>query len=230
MRVELEPAYILHSQAFSNTSLLLDVFTQNYGRFRMVAKGVRSAKSPRRAFLQLFTPINVSWSGRSDLKTLTDVELNIETSPTKLQGNALFNGLYANELLIKLTFAFDPHEEIFFYYRELLTSLASTQSDLQALRLFEMQLLESLGYSLGIEALDDLEASELWYQYQPEMGLQLHSGQQSALPLVQGKYLFALLNRQTIAEEGMQQLKQLMRFAIHQHLDGKRIETRALYQ
>ena len=225
-----KPAYILHTQAFSNTSLLVDIFTQDYGRLRLLAKGVRAAKSSRRAILQAFTPINLSWSGRSELKTLTQVELRHDISMLKLQGSALFNGLYANELLMKLTYANDPHEDLFDCYQQLLLDLSSSLPAELALRFFEYQLLECLGYSLGIEALGELQDSTLWYQYQPDMGLQLHSGQQTALPIVQGCYLFNLMHKQNADEDGMKQLKQLMRFVLHQHLDGKTIATRALYQ
>ena len=56
-RVLLQPAYVLHSQPFQNTSLLVDFFTIDYGRVRAVAKGARREKSKYRSLLQLFHPL-----------------------------------------------------------------------------------------------------------------------------------------------------------------------------
>lgn len=232
MRVQLQPAYVLHTQAYSNTSLLVDIFSQDYGRVRLVAKGVRSAKSSRRALLQAFTPVKISWTGRSDLKTLTDIELDSRCVLPKLSRDKLFNGLYINELLIKLTYSNDPHDEIFILYENTLAEFAITQSQEMLLRNFEYELLESLGYSLAIEALDIDNLQEQWFQYQPEEGLTLSTSksQSNALPMVQGCHLLALLNKQACDEQGMKQLKNLMRFVLHYHLDGKKIQSRLLYQ
>ncbi len=230
MRVQLQPAYVLHTQAYSNTSLILDVFSLDFGRIRLLARGVRSAKSMRRALLQAFTPLNISWTGRSDLKTLTDVELDANSHLPKLQGDGLFNGLYVNELLIKLTHANDPHEDIFFLYKNVIEDLSGSQDQAFSLRCFEYQLLEFLGYGLAIESIDDLSDGTKIYQYQPEAGLVLHSGGKSALPLIEGRYLLSLLQKEICGDEGMQQLKNLMRFTLHYHLDGKKIQSRVLYQ
>ncbi len=53
-RVSLQPAYVLHTRPFQNTSLLIDFFTTDYGRLRAIAKGARSAKSKYRSLLQLW--------------------------------------------------------------------------------------------------------------------------------------------------------------------------------
>ena len=70
-----QPGYILHSKPWRDSSLLVDLFTQNFGRKTVIVKGARQVKKGRaRWVLQPFTPLLFSWVGRCDLKILTDVE------------------------------------------------------------------------------------------------------------------------------------------------------------
>lgn len=48
-------AFVLHSRPWSETSLMLDVFTEESGRVRLVAKGARSKRSTLKGALQPFT-------------------------------------------------------------------------------------------------------------------------------------------------------------------------------
>ncbi|MEE3169526.1 MAG: DNA repair protein RecO, partial [Pseudomonadota bacterium] len=70
-----EPAYVLHRRPWRETSLLVDVFTLNHGRMTVIARGASSAKSPLKAQLQPFQPLMLDWTGRGDLKTLTQVDV-----------------------------------------------------------------------------------------------------------------------------------------------------------
>lgn len=83
-RVNLEPAYVLHRRPYSNTSLLLDVFTATYGRMSALARSARGLSSRYRGKLELFYPMLISWSGRSELKTLGTVEFS--NTPIILDG------------------------------------------------------------------------------------------------------------------------------------------------
>ena len=44
-RLENEPAFVLHSYPFRETSLVLEVFTQGYGRIALVARGARRPRA-----------------------------------------------------------------------------------------------------------------------------------------------------------------------------------------
>ena len=44
-RIQLEPAYILHSRAFRETSLIVEALTREHGRIAVVARGVKSPRS-----------------------------------------------------------------------------------------------------------------------------------------------------------------------------------------
>jgi len=50
--------------------------------------------------LQPFRPLLISWNQKSDLGTLTAADQ--VASPPALQGQALYCGLYLNELLMRL--------------------------------------------------------------------------------------------------------------------------------
>ena len=105
-RILLEPAYVLHSRSFRETSLIVESFTREHGRVAMVARGARSARSKWRNVLQPFRPLLLSWNQKSDLGTLTAADQ--VASPPALQGESLYCGLYVNELLMRLLHRGDP--------------------------------------------------------------------------------------------------------------------------
>ncbi|MCB1827507.1 MAG: DNA repair protein RecO, partial [Coxiellaceae bacterium] len=113
-RVLCQHARVLHARSFRETSLLVDFFTQEHGRVCAVARGARTQRSKFRGLLQPFIPVTISWSGRSDLVTLSDAEPC--GMPLSFSGTALLSGLYINELLVRLLARHDPHPELFMYY------------------------------------------------------------------------------------------------------------------
>lgn len=150
-RVDAAAAYVLHSRPYRETSLLVDLLTLEYGKVSVVARGARKPGSRLRSTLQPFQSLQVSWQGRTDLKTLRSAE-PVE-SLLMLQGKALLCGLYLNELLQRLLRPLDPHPRLFVYFRYALNELRLGQDLEGALRTFERQLLEQLGFALDTRAL-----------------------------------------------------------------------------
>jgi DNA repair protein RecO (recombination protein O) len=101
MRVMEEPAFVLHSIAYKETSLILDVFTRHYGRIALVAKGAKRPHSSLRPVLQQFQPLQIHFTGKLELKTLTKSEWQGGVVP--LTGDALLCGFYMNELIVKFS-------------------------------------------------------------------------------------------------------------------------------
>src|SRR3990167_1002919 len=99
-RVELEPVYILHSRPFRNSSLIVELFSRQYGRVSVVAKSARGFKSRYRGKLQAFNYLLASWTGKHELKTLGGVEF--AAAPNYLTQLNLACGFYLNELLLRL--------------------------------------------------------------------------------------------------------------------------------
>ncbi|WP_444931752.1 DNA repair protein RecO [Microbulbifer sp. SSSA002] len=143
-----QPAYILHSRPYKDSSLILELFTPDYGRLGCVARGARRDKQRRQQALQPFTPLLVTLMGAGSLKTLGPVE-NVGV-PLWLKGRAVYAGLYANELMVRLLPEGEAHYTLFAAYQNLLDSLSQLEglSNLELegpLRRFELQLLLELG-------------------------------------------------------------------------------------
>jgi DNA repair protein RecO (recombination protein O) len=174
MRVNLQPAYVMHSRPYRDSSALLDVFTAEYGRVSMVARGTRrpSRRGSGVALLQPFVPLLLSFSGRSELKTL------IATEPAQglfgLRGERMFSGMYLNELLVRLLHRNDAHPALFAAYDLALKGLAGNNAADAVLRGFEFSLLDELGYGfeLGADGVSGqpIQAT-LWYRFAPGVGL-----------------------------------------------------------
>ncbi len=141
-RVELEPAYILHTRPYRETSLILEVFTLGYGRAGLVARGVRRPQSPLRGILNPFQPLRLSWTGKGELATLGQAEQGGVSA--ELRGDAVMAGFYVHELLLNLLQRHDPHPQLFGHYATLLASLAEGQPVEKLLRVFELELLREI--------------------------------------------------------------------------------------
>ncbi|MBM5575512.1 DNA repair protein RecO [Deefgea sp. CFH1-16] len=70
LRINLQPAFVLHQYAYRETSRLLDVFSRDHGRVTLYARGVQRPGSQIRSVLLGFQPLLLSWFGGGDLKTL----------------------------------------------------------------------------------------------------------------------------------------------------------------
>ncbi len=136
--------YVLHSRPYRETSLLVDIFSQNYGRFSLVAKGIkRKSAQSQRAILQPFTLLNIEFSGRTDLKTLCHAEtIGILK---RLDGRAVACGYYINELITRAIQEWQENPALFNQYHHAINSLVSDNPLSAVLRSFEVALLTELG-------------------------------------------------------------------------------------
>jgi len=141
-----QPAWLLYSRPYRETSVLAWLLTLEDGRINAVVRGVRTKKSRYRALLQPFTPLLVKVSGKQDLKSLVGLEAT--SAPHWLKGEALVCGLYANELLSRLLLTNQACPVLFRDYSLLLHLLSNADQREPALRRFELSLLDHLGYPL----------------------------------------------------------------------------------
>ncbi|MFB9122393.1 DNA repair protein RecO [Paraburkholderia dipogonis] len=138
-RIAEQPAFVLHSYPYRETSLIIDVLSRDHGRLALVAKGAKRPHSALRGVLQTFQPLALSWSGKSEVRTLTGAEWVGGMLP--LAGDALLCGFYVNELLVKFCAREDPHPQLFHHYVVTMTRLAHDEPPVQVLRSFERVLL-----------------------------------------------------------------------------------------
>lgn len=139
-------AYVLHSVPYKETSLIVELFCREHGRMPVVAKGAKRPHSALRAVLVSFQPLSVRFSGKSDVKTLTQAEwLGGLMSP---DGKALFAAYYLNELLMRGLSREDAHPELFDLYQQTLIGLTEGEDMNVCIRRFEVGLLQAFGYGL----------------------------------------------------------------------------------
>jgi DNA repair protein RecO (recombination protein O) len=143
-------AYVLHSYDWSESSLILDLFTRERGRVAVAAKGVKRPYSQFRSVLLPFQRIAVAFGkapadDSAEVLTLRAAEW-VGGAPI-LRGAALLAGFYLNELLLKMLPRQDPSSTLFDAYAAALPWLV-TGDDAQAqagLRAFELRLLREAG-------------------------------------------------------------------------------------
>ncbi len=229
-RQDNQPVYVLHTYPFKETSLVVELFTRDFGRVAAVAKGARRPRSAMRGMLQSFQPLLGAWSGKVELKNLHSLEWG--EGLLLLQGEALICGFYLNELLLRLLPREDEHAALFDFYGETLRVLAKGGELAPTLRRFELKMLQEMGYAVPLEQ-DETEtavSAERVYFYVAERGA-CRSGrlddQQNGVQL-SGKTLLDMAKDEYTDSMTLQQSKQLMRHLLAHYLGDKPLHTRQL--
>ena len=227
-RVADQPGFVLHSYPYKETSLIVDMFTRDYGRVSLVAKGAKRPHSQLRGVLQTFQPLATGWVGKSELRTLTGAEWVGGMLP--LEKAALLCGFYLNELLLKLLARDDPHPRLFDHYVATLNQLAHQEPAPIVLRKFERALLKETGVAADLTTCTGtrlpVEAAQQ-YVVDPERGPRPRRASDS-WPGVAGKTLLDM-EREDYSDSATQvQSKQLMRYLLAHHLGGAPLNTRQI--
>ena len=227
-RVSSQPAFILHSYPYKETSLIVDVFSRDYGRVALVAKGAKRPHSKLRAVLQTFQPLAVSWNGKAEIRTLTSAEWIGGLLP--LEKSALLCGFYLNELLVKLLARDDAHPALFDHYIATLNQLAHDEPAPIVLRKFERALLKETGVGSNLSVCTTtrrvVEPDEI-YIVDPEHGPRpAHPADNT--PRVHGKTLLDMEREDYSDNTTQMQSKFLMRFLLAHHLGGAPLNTRQI--
>lgn len=235
-RVNNESGFVLHTYPFKETSVVAEVFTRGHGRVALIARGARRPASALRGLMQPFTPLLLSWFGKSELKTLHAAEW--QGGLMAPQGRALMCGFYLNELLLRLLARGDAHELLYDRYVDTLDLLAGEgdASDSERtpyleriLRRFEKNLLAEIGYGATFDV--DAESRvpiepDVRYVFQPERGA-LRANGQTGCP-VSGQTLLDLAADRFERPATLTEAKALMRALINHTLGAKALYTRQL--
>lgn len=224
MTASAQAAFVLHSRAYRESSALVDFLTPQ-GRFRAVLRGARGKAG---TLARPFVPVEVEFRGRSELKNVGRLES--AGIAHFLQGEALFSGLYMNELLMRILPSEDPHPALFEHYTATLLALSLGRPLEPLLRSFEWRLLDDLGYGFALDM--DIHGQPLqadgWYRLHVDAGLeQVHLLQPG---LFQGTELAAMANADWQVPGALASAKRLMRQALAVHLGGKPLISRELFR
>ena len=219
--VHCQPAVILQHKPYRETSLLLEVFTRDYGIVSVIAKGVRTEKSKLAGLLQPFIVLNLSYLDKQELKSLTQVEFVASFNLLRL---ALYCGFYVNELLQRFLHNNDPFPEVFGRYLRCLTELSAADNIEASLRYFELDLLQAVGY--GIDLLQDFNSgadvqTDLRYVFIAGQGLRI-----DAKGMISGQTLLSLAAQENLSAEALLEAKGLLRKMLDANLHGRPLKSR----
>lgn len=238
-RITDEPAYVLHRYDWSESSLILEVFTRSFGRVALIARGAKKPSSSFRPILLPLQPLHVAFGGDAEIRTLKSAEWQGgHVMPT---GDALLSGYYVNELLMRLLARDDPHPALFDAYAMTVQLLANQSVDtLQvALRAFELRLLRDIGLLPDLDTQSaTLSALQTDAQYVllPDAGLrEAHDDDRASLAGAQWLALQQALSGSAPFTDTMQAcvnslpaLKTQLRALLHYHCDVRVLKTRQM--
>ena len=171
--------YVLNQRPFRDSSVILDLFTEEHGRICCIARPAKKRGKVLKGSLQPFRYLMLQWIGKGDVQTLTESD---ERGRHSIPASEMMLGLYLNELLLLLTKQHVPFPELFSAYKYTLHKLHDPLINQQIMMRFELYLLSCLGYPIELqnEALDEVQVSdnldgeisqEIRYRFTQEEGL-----------------------------------------------------------
>ena len=221
-----DECFLLHHRPHGETSLIVDVFTKKNGKISIIAKGAKKPKSKFFGYLTPFTKLKIIYTGRSELKTLTNIDRDFSESTNSLSKTS-YSLLYINELLIRLLPKDAVHEDLFQLYESFLVKIHSGENIELTLRSFELDMLEMLGYGLDFENEIDKNLSidvNKNYSFIPERGFR-----ESKNSNFSGRDIINIRMR-NLAEVSKKHLKHITQESIHFCLDGKNLSSREIFK
>lgn len=208
-RAPAQPAYVLHARPFRETHWLLEVLTPDHGRFTAVGRTPRPA---------LFCPCLVRTQGSAELKQLGD--WRYQGAAPVHRGAALVQGLYLNELCVRLLPRFQADDGFFGVYASTLLLLADPAQQAPALRYFERRLLEATGFGIDYRQTTDTGAwikPEGHYRFDPTRGF-CQGGEADQLP---GSLIRAIADNDWQAANALSVARQINASRIQHLLEGR---------
>jgi DNA repair protein RecO (recombination protein O) len=217
IRVVDEPAIVLHTRPYRETSALVSVLSARHGRVNLVGRGVRGNR--RKRAIQPFSVVRIGWTGRTALATLTGCEVDHQYW---FHGNTLASAFYLAELVMRLVGEREPHPRL---YAGLVWGLANLDaSPSTVLRSLEKLLLEELGY--GLDFRRDVDGKPLSadrsYRLQPDLGF---VAAEAGFP---GRALLSIGEEDFLSADVRRVAKQLFREALAEHLGPRPLVSRQL--
>lgn len=227
----MQTAYVLHRWPYQENSFIIELFCQQQGRIRAIAKGARRSKKGQAGLLQPFRQLQVEYVGRGELKTLTSVEANDYAQP--LQGDFLYCGFYMNELLQRLLPEHAAIPNLFDDYAHTLQLLRDQVSMQPVLRKFEWLLLRHLeldfSWQTEVERGDPIDAKRTYY-FKSSEGFAEVLNEQAPTPYFGGDAILQMAQFELSEPLRLQQFKHIMRCALAPYLGSKPLRSRELFQ
>jgi DNA repair protein RecO (recombination protein O) len=154
MATEKTRAIVLKVVEFSETSCVVTLFTEDFGKVGALAKGARRPKSPVEGALDLLALVRIVFLHKSSdaLDLLTEAKLERRFRSAQRDLARLYAGYYVAELLSELTEPGDPHRELFLAADRALLALDQGQSVPETVLRLELIALREAGHLPSLEA------------------------------------------------------------------------------
>jgi DNA repair protein RecO (recombination protein O) len=156
VRLRSEPAFVLTTWPWKESSLIADILTRKCGRMAVVVRGAKRPGSVFRGLIDPFSPLLVNVSGAGEVKKLMTARWMGGMRPLGSAG--LICGFYLNELVLRLTVREDPIPAVFDAYTDALGAIgpaADNESRTRILRCFEVDILRALGWGQSLEEIPE---------------------------------------------------------------------------
>lgn len=218
---------MLHSRPYRETSQLLTVFSLEYGKLALVARGSRSKNSKLRGILQPFVPLRLDFRSADGLQNLHQAEALEMSIP--LFKERLYSALYLNELLYYLLDERSEYQAVFSSYQNTLFQLAGQGTIAPQLRKFELQLFSELGYAVAPPS-DWFEKQDpRWFSYDIETGFYPLQHQVSKQQCFSQQQLYSLAHFDAEHPQELELVKRFCRLVSSQLLAGRTLKSRELF-
>lgn len=214
-------AYVLNQRPFRDSSVLLDLFTEDFGRICCVARPAKKRGKILKGSLEQFRYLKLQWIGKGDVQTLTEAD---ERGRHSIPASEMMLGLYLNELILLFTQSHNQQKELFSAYKYTLHKLADPLINRHILMRFEIYLLAVLGFSLDKENI----ATDMRYIFSEENGLMLGRNKPNAHEIyITGDLLLAIQDIQNMQESHWKMLRVFLD-KVFSRLAPRTINTRKL--
>ncbi len=224
MRVQGQPAFVLHARAWRETSFIVEVLTQDYGRLALVARGMTGAKKHnQRATLQPMQYVRLDYQLKGEMASMQQVE-TLDVAP-RLQGDYLLSTFYVHELLLKLLPRQDAANEVFELYQQTRNRLALQESLAWTLRRFERDLLQAIGVGFAFDVAHDGQACDPAARYRIDIEHGPVRDNRHSATSVSGAALIALANDLMPPNEQLQELRGGLRGLIKEQLGNTELKS-----
>jgi len=201
--------YVLNHRPFRDNSLLVDVFTKDFGRICCVARPAKKRGKILKGSLEPFRYLHLQWIGKGDVQTLTEAD---ERGRHTIPPSEMMMGLYVNELLLLLAQQHAPLPELFSAYKYTLHKLSDPSINKQIMMQFELYLLASLGLPISAQT-DEAISAKVRYRFSLEEGIKVmdeYHYHQSRSVNIEGELLIALQDIKNLKDEHWKQLRQFL--------------------
>ncbi|TQV75378.1 DNA repair protein RecO [Aliikangiella marina] len=226
-------AIILHAKPYQESSMILQVFSFEYGLFSVIAKGIKGKKSQaKKALLQPFQILTLEITGRSNLKTLVgcELEFNEAINASLFRDRKLACAFYANEVLIRALPERHEFPDLFKAYCQLLANIANTENYSASLRQFELVLLRAIGvapdFNFDIEGMPILADNSYILSVQGGFSKATKIELNDSFP---GSVILSL-GEGLITESHLKQSEQICRRLMRSVIGDKPLQSRKLWQ